>query len=92
MIECVSKEYMRDIVRDRRDNACGAECYAYNRVLEDIDEAPIVKAKRGRWMSTYPVTCSACGGPAATDYEDANTYEAWLSSYCPNCGAQMSGD
>ena len=90
MIECINREYICDVVRERRDNSCGAECYAYNRVLEDIAEAPTVKPKRGRWRSTYPVTCSACGGYAATDYEDANRYEAWLSPYCPNCGAQMN--
>ena len=92
MVECMTKEYIRNIVLDYRDTSCGAECYAYNRVLNSIDEAPAVKEKRGRWMSTYPATCSACGGYAATDYEDVNRYDPWLSPYCPNCGAHMTED
>lgn len=89
MIEYISKEYIKNIILERWSNSHGAESYAYSHVLEDIDEAPTTKPKRGRWMNTYPVTCSACGGYAATEYEDANRYEAILSPYCPHCGAQM---
>ena len=90
MIEYIRKDYIKNIILERWSNSHGAESYAYSRVLDCIEEAPVMKAKRGRWMNTYPVTCSACGGYAATEYEDANTYEAVLSPYCPNCGAQMN--
>ena len=50
------------------------------------DVAPVV---HGEWVKGYPITCSACGGYAATEYEDANIYKAWNSPYCPNCGADM---
>ena len=88
MVECITKEYIRNIVQDHRDNSCGAECYAYGVVLDDIDAAPAVKEKRGRWVSTYPVTCSVCRCHAAMDYK----YDIWLSPYCPNCGAHMTED
>ena len=43
----------------------------------------------GEWLPGYPIHCSVCGGPAPTEYEDCNRYEAWLTKYCPNCGAVM---
>lgn len=61
-------------------------------VLRGIDFAESVDAVEvvhGEWKTGYPITCSVCGGYAATEYEDANIYEAWLSPYCPNCGADM---
>lgn len=63
-----------------------------SRFLDQIDQQPdvdAVKVMHGRWMQGYPMSCSVCGGAAATDYEDANRYDAWLSQYCPNCGAKM---
>lgn len=61
-------------------------------VEQAIVEAPTVDAvevKHGRWIKGYPIHCSVCGGAAPTDYEDCNRYEAWLTPYCPNCGADM---
>ena len=61
-------------------------------VLRAIDSAPTIDAVEvvhGQWLQGYPIHCSVCGGYAATEYEDVNTYEAWLSPYCPHCGAKM---
>jgi hypothetical protein len=52
-----------------------------------IEVKEVVYAK---WLHGYPICCSACGGPAPTEYEDCNRYEAWLTSYCPHCGATMT--
>lgn len=60
--------------------------------LENQPTVDAVEVVHGRWLQGYPVSCSVCGGAAATDYEDVNRYEAWLTPYCPNCGARMDGD
>lgn len=61
-------------------------------VEQAIIEAAAVDAKEAvhaQWLTGYPVYCSACGGAAPTDYEDCNRYEAWLTAFCPHCGAIM---
>lgn len=63
--------------------------YIYEQIADIQMKLGITVQRHGRWVQGYPISCSVCGGAAATDYEDANRYEAWLSSYCPNCGAQM---
>ena len=55
-------------------------------LLLDVEAVPVV---HGRWLQGYPIYCSVCNGSAATEYEDCNRYEAWLSLYCPHCGAKM---
>jgi hypothetical protein len=59
--------------------------------LREMKTVDAVEVAHGKWLQGYPVHCSVCGGPAATEYEDANRYEAWLTPYCPNCGARMDG-
>ena len=74
---------------------CQTENIFIDAIIDEIDNAPDVDAVEvvhGRWEQGYPIFCSVCGGAAATEYEDANRYEAWLSPYCPNCGAKMDGD
>ena len=61
-------------------------------LLDEVPAADVAPVVHGRWETGYPITCSVCGGYAATEYEDANIYEAWLSPYCPNCGAKMVGE
>ena len=75
---------------------CLHECYAngmddYEPCNFFLDKRKYAEQKHGRWMPGYPMSCSVCGGSAATDYEDANRYDAWHSPYCPNCGAKMDG-
>ena len=54
-----------------------------------LDPVYVRQVVHGEWLPGYPIHCSVCRGPAPTDYEDCNRYEAWLTNYCPNCGALM---
>lgn len=86
MNEYISKEYIRNMELKRWSDACGAESYAYSRVLEDIAEAPIadvVEVKHGHWelIPNHDALgfCSVCKfKPAFVSYK-----------YCPNCGTKM---
>lgn len=49
---------------------------------EDVDA---VKVVHGRWELGIPMTCSACGKPAAQE----GPLSFWASDYCHNCGAKM---
>jgi hypothetical protein len=91
MNEYISKEYIRNIVQKHWDDSCGAECYAYSVVLDDIDVAPIadvVEVKRGKWVwkdfgdhaGFLTLCCSECLDTCGAR-ENA--------SYCSNCGAKM---
>lgn len=63
-----------------------------NMVEEFVKRTSAVDAREvvpGKWLRGYPIHCSLCGGAAATEYEDANRYEAWQSPYCPHCGQPM---
>lgn len=90
MNEYVSKEYIRNVTLNRWGDACGAESYAYSRVLDDIYEAPtadVVEIKHGRWYLADDgdgAVCSECG----TDF-CALLNEVMRFRYCPNCGAYM---
>jgi hypothetical protein len=57
-----------------------------------LDPVDVRQVVHGEWLPGYPICCSVCGGPAATDYEDCNRYEAYLTNYCPHCGAKMGGN
>ena len=99
MNEYLSKDYIRNIVQKHWDDSCGAECYAYRCVLDDIDEAPIadvVEVKHGYWINTPPYyasngqynkgqECSACH---AFFVSPGNTPYS-NHPYCPECGAKM---
>lgn len=87
MNKYISKEYIRNIVQKHWDDSCGAECYAYSVVLDDIDEAPITEVKRGRWYLADDgdgVVCSECGEDFCNIYLEVDRFK-----YCPNCGAYM---
>lgn len=47
-----------------------------------IDAVPVV---HGWWELGIPMTCSACGKPAAQE----GPLSFLVSDYCPNCGAKM---
>ena len=66
----------------------GGECKA-GFIAEHLINNGVVIVQYGEWLPGYPIHCSVCGGPAPTEYEDCNRYEAWLTKYCPNCGAIM---
>lgn len=87
MNEYINKEYIRNIVQHHWDYTCGAECFAYGRVLDDIDEAPVTEIKHGRWIKHdmgigyCPLyECSVCGKHWNIDMD-----------YCGECGAKMDG-
>lgn len=66
--------------------------HSLNLVEEFVKRTPAVDAREvvpGKWLRGYPIHCSLCGGAAATEYEDTNRYEAWLSPCCPHCGQPM---
>lgn len=90
MNEYISKEYIRNITLNRWSNACGAESYAYSRVLDDIYEAPdadVVELKHGRWYLADDgdgVVCSECGEDFCVLLNEVMRFK-----YCPNCGAYM---
>lgn len=94
MSEYISKEYIRNITQKHWDDSCGAECYAYSAVLDDIDEAPIadvVEVKHGHWIidehgHVCDVKCSVCEKEYACHY---GMLKLQNFSYCPNCGAKM---
>ena len=97
MNEYISKEYIRNIELKRWSDACGAESYAYSRMLEDISEAPIadvVEVKHGRWISNNEIMyCSVCGYETSVLRPYVCNGEKWLPlygiDYCGNCGAKM---
>lgn len=97
MNEYISKEYIRNIELKRWSDACGAESYAYSRVLEDIAEAPIadvVEVKHGHWIRTNDVDyCSVCGEGVIGRNLFVCDGEKWVPTvmfnYCSNCGAYM---
>lgn len=81
MNEYISKEYIHNIELKRWSDACGAESYAYSRVLEDIAEAPIIEVKRGHWIVGLDGSymCSECG--------KIHRYE--IGHYCTVCGSKL---
>ena len=91
MSEYISKEYISNIELKRWSDACGAESYAYSRVLDDIAEAPIadvVEVKHGRWYLADDgdgLVCGECGEDFCHIYLEVERF-----NYCPNCGAQMN--
>ena len=92
MKEYISKYYINNLLEKHLDDWCGPEYFTCSIIQDEINDTPvdeIVHFQIGKWMQGYPVHCSVCGGAAATEYEDANRYEAWLTSYCPHCGARM---
>ena len=90
MNEYISKDYIRNLVQWHWDDSCGAECYAYGIVLDDIDEAPIADmapVKYGRWYLADDgdgVVCGECGQDFCNIYLEVESFK-----YCPNCGAYM---
>lgn len=87
MNEYINKEYIRNIIQKHWDDSCGAECYAYSVVLDDINEAPITEVKHGRWYLADDgdgVVCSECGEDFCNVYLEVDRFK-----YCPNCGAHM---
>ena len=97
MNEYISKEYIRNIELKRWSDSCGAESYAYSRVLEDIAEAPIadvVEVKHGHWIVNSEIMhCSVCGYETSVLRQYVYNGEKWLPleaiNYCGNCGAKM---
>lgn len=90
MSEYLHKDYIRHVVQKHWEDSCGAECYAYSIVLDDIDNAPVEKAmavKRGRWYLADDcdgVVCSECGTDFCVLLNEVVNFK-----YCPNCGAYM---
>lgn len=67
------------------ESVLAAGVYAGIENAPTIDAVPVV---HGRWELGVPVTCSACGKPAA---EHDSPISFWESPYCPWCGAKMDG-
>lgn len=87
MNEYINKEYIRNIVQHHWDYTCGAECFAYGRVLDDIDAAPVTEIKHGRWYladNLTEIVCSECD-----ENFDVFSNELGRFKYCPNCGVYM---
>lgn len=70
----------------------------YERVIEEIDNAPTVEPKQGKWDEIcepfgwddiLSARCSVCGEsypyPEDTGFNDI----VEMFKYCPNCGAKM---
>lgn len=88
MSEYINKEYIRNIVQHHWDYTCGAECFAYGRVLDDIDAAPVTEIKDGRWYLADDgdgLVCSECGEDFCVLLNEVERFK-----YCPNCGARMN--
>lgn len=96
-----ASDVLRMISNSKQDNPYSGTmagpvwCLAHNSCISCIEVcAQVVDVKEvvhGRWLRGYPIHCSICSGPAPTDYEDCNRYDAWLTKYCPHCGAAMEG-
>lgn len=88
-------EYIEALYHDHYEQAYDQTVHdIFNAVRRRIRRCQAVKpleVKHAEWLQGYPIYCSACNGPAPTDYEDCNRYEAWLTSFCPHCGAKMTG-
>ena len=88
MNEYINKEYIRNIVQGYWDSSCGdGELFAFGRVLDEIDDAPITEINHGRWCLADDgdgVVCSECGEDFCNIYLEVERFK-----YCPNCGARM---
>ena len=87
MEEYISKEYIRNIVQKFYDDNWGAECYAYDRVLDEIDAAPIIEIAYGHWIDANGIKKSKCDN-CGVEFGRVMVYDC---NYCPSCGAQMDG-
>lgn len=67
-------------------------------VLNDVETMPTIDAvpvRHGEWIycvSSERWECDRCGeiAPTITGIKiDNEMYNAWLSPFCPNCGAEM---
>ena len=88
MNKYISKEYIRNIVQNHLDDSCGAECYAYSCVLDEIDNIPatyVIEVAHGHW--------EAAGFDGHGDYKECcSECKSWSigrdKEYCPVCGAK----
>ena len=87
MNEYISKEYIRNIALKRWSDSCGAESYAYSRVLEDITDAPTIEIAYGHWIDANGIKKSKCDN-CGVEFGRVMVYDC---NYCPSCGAQMDG-
>ena len=93
MDKYIRKEHIRNAVQKRRNDSCGAECYAYSRVLDDIEATPVETILHGNWIwsqKDFEYRCSCCS--CTFDYN--STYGIFdhnfeYANYCPHCGAIM---
>lgn len=84
--EYISKKYLSLMINSHLSKSMGAEHYAYERIKEEINNAPTLnytEPKLGKWMQRIVNCwredyCSMCGG--STEF---------LTPYCPHCGAYM---
>ena len=60
-----------------------------DRIIEEIEDAPTIEPKHGRWINIKVSTtgessaeCSECGAIVHTTFTST-------VNYCPNCGARM---
>ena len=93
MNEYINKQYIRNTVQTYLDTSCGAEYYAYDRVLDEIDRAPLTEIKQGEWTEekydhwsyswgrvgshSYTYKCSECSKSFSLPH-----------NYCPDCGSK----
>ena len=96
MNEYISKEYIRNIVQKYWDGACeDGELFAFGRVLDEIDDAPVtdvIEVKHGKWIPVHHNgkftggKCSVCGKFKKT-YNMGTLYNGY--KFCHRCGAKM---
>lgn len=93
MNEYINKEHIRNIVQEHWDRSCGdGELFAFGRVLDEIDDAPVTEIKHGHWIDSYvDIVCSECKAEYSDEIIFMNRdFEHSDLNYCPNCGSRMT--
>ena len=87
--DLISREALKKTLKEYK------YCGFYDKVIEIIDNAPIVTPKQGEWIAEYTESCHSLLGYQCSicfDYAlEINEYPI-RTKFCPHCGAQMKED
>ncbi len=73
----------------RAENFCEG-LYEATELVDDIAAADVTPVVHGDWKGYFP-HCSVCGEEALSRDNGTLHGAYFLTDYCPNCGAKMTG-
>mgnify|MGYP004460793255 FL=1 len=73
----------------RAENFCEG-LYEATELVDDITTADVAPVLHGDWKGYFP-HCSVCGEEALSRDNGTLHGAYFLTDYCPNCGAKMTG-